>query len=178
MAELILVKRRAREGEIGLFLDVPIAFDDEWASLPQGIEIKAECTVPSNLRYLKFWWALMGMLCDNTEAFVDKRYASNRVLLEARHYKIVQEPLTGKTEIKPRSVSGLSADAWLRLLARATHVVITQFMPGMSDGLIKDEIAKMIGMDIFAKGGASVSPSGRAGRPRSAADHPKHTEGE
>jgi hypothetical protein len=169
MAEIILVKRKAREGEIGLFLETPV-FQEEMDSLPQGVEIKAECTVPSNLKYLKFYWALMTLLCDNTEAFIDKRDASNRVLLEARHYKIVQEPLTGRTEIKPRSVSGLSADAWLRLLARATHVVITQFMPGMSEGLLKDEIARMIGMDIFAKGGANILPSGRAGKPRSAAD--------
>ncbi len=148
-AELVLVKRKAKEGEVGLFLDNG-CFDEEWQSLPMGQDIKAECTVPANLKYLKFWWALMGMLCDNTEAFVDKRDASNRILLEARHYRIVQEPLTGKTEIKPRSVSNLSADAWIRLLKRCAHVVITQFMPGMTEGVLKDEIAKMLGMDVFS----------------------------
>ena len=163
-AEIILVKRRAKEGEIGLFCDSPV-FEEEMTSLPMGQDIKAECTVPAHLKYLKFFWALCGKCCDNTEAFVDKRDCANRLLLEARHYKIVQEPLTGETEIKPRSVSGLSADTWIRLLKRVTHVVITQFMPGMDENALRAEIATMIGMDIFveAKGGADNLPPGKKG---------------
>ena len=149
MTELILKKRQGRAGEIGLFLDVPEAFDEEWSCLPMGAEIKAECTVPAHARYLKFWWAMCGLICDNCEAFVDKRDCSNRLLIEAGHYKRVQQPLTGVIEFKPKSVAGLSADAWVALLRAATNIVIENYLPDMSEGVLTGELAKMLGMNVF-----------------------------
>ena len=151
--ELILIKRKAREGEIGLFVDSPV-FDEEWSSLPMGQDIKAECTVPYNIRYLKFFWALVSKVLDNTPEwrFLDKEDAKQHLLLEARHYKPVYDERTGKCELRAKSVAGLSADTWLRLLKRCTHVVITKYLPGMEENVLKAEIRDMLGMDIFNDG--------------------------
>ena len=160
MVEIIYRKRVAQPGEVGLFVETEI-FAEEWSSLPMGAEVKAECTVPANLRYLKFYWALVGKVVDNSaeDRFLDKTDCSHELLLQARHYKAVHDPLRNKTELKPRSVAGLSADAWIRLLRRCTHVVITHYLPGMEEGALKAEIEKMLGMDVFApqpKGKADV----------------------
>lgn len=161
MVEIVFVKRRAKEGELGLFVDTPI-FDEEWSSLKIGEEIKAECTVPANLKYLKFFWALVGKVVDNSpDEFLDKEDCKERILLEARHYKAVYDNLRDKTEIKAKSIAGLSGDTWIRLLRRVTHVVITKFLPGMEENALKAEIEKMIGMDVFSQPPAKPAPKPR-----------------
>ncbi len=179
MVEIIFRKRVAQPGEMGLFVETEI-FQEEWSSLPIGAEVKAECTVPANLRYLRFFWALVGKVVDNSpmERFLDKEDCRHELLLQARHYKAVHDPLRGKTELRPRSIAGLSADTWIRLLRRCTHVVITHYLPGMEEGALKAEIEKMLGMDVFAapppkgkpdvqdrKGASQVTRSGDDGAP-------------
>lgn len=151
MVELIFRKRVAQPGEVGLFVETEI-FAEEWSSLAIGSEVKAECTVPANLRYLRFFWALVGKIVDNSpdDRFLDKEDCRHELLLQARHYKAVHDPLRNKTELRPRSIAGLSADTWIRLLRRCTHVVITNYLPGMDEGALKAEISTMLGMDVFA----------------------------
>ena len=158
--EIIFRKRVAQPGEVGLFVETEI-FAEEWSSLPMGAEVKAECTVPANLKYLKFFWALVGKILDNSpeNRFLDKEDCGDALKIEARHFKRVYDPLRGKAELKPLSVSNLSADKWIRLLRRCNYAVITEFLPGMEDGALKAEIEKMLGMDVFApqpKGKADV----------------------
>ncbi len=149
MVEIIFTKRIAKAGEMGLFVDTPV-FEDDFASLKIGAEVKAECTVPANLRYLKYFWALATKVADNCDWLLDKRDAADRILLEARHFKTVFDPLRNRAEVKPKSVAGLSGDTWIRLLRRCTHVVIVKFLEGMAENDLKAEISTMIGMDVFA----------------------------
>ena len=147
MVEIIFTKRAAKAGEMGLFVDNQV-FDEEFRSLKIGAEVKAECTVPANLRYLKFFWALVGKVADNSpDNFLDKEDCAHRILIEARHYKAVHDHLRDKTEIKAKSVSGLSGDTWIRLLKRVTWVVTDKFLPGMDENTLKAEIEAMIGPD-------------------------------
>jgi hypothetical protein len=141
--EILMTKRPARAGEMGLFVDSEI-WAEEFSMLTIGSEVKVIATTPSNLKYIRFFHALVGKVNDNCECFVDRDDAKKQILLEARHFKIVQEPLTGKTEIKAKSVANLSGDAWIRLLRRCTHVVITRFLPGMSESVLTDEINAML----------------------------------
>lgn len=152
MVEIIFTKRAGRQGEIGLFVDTPV-FDAEWTSLKLGAEVKAECTVPANLKYLKFFWALVGKVADNSpDGFLDKQDCADRILLEARHFKAVHDHLRNKTEIRPKSVSGLSGDFWIRLLRRVTDVVVMKFLPGMDRNVLKSEIEAMVGViDVAPK---------------------------
>lgn len=178
MVELIFRKRVALPGEVGLFVETEI-FSDEFASLPMGAEVKAECTVPANLKYLRFFFALLSKIVDNSpdDRFLDREDCRHELLLAARHYKAVHDPLRNKTELRPRSIAGLSADTWIRLLRRCTHVVITNYLPGMEEGALKAEISTMLGMDVFApqpKGKADVQD--RKGAPQDARGSDHHAE--
>lgn len=149
MVELVLRKRAAKAGEVGLFCDAE-PFREEWESLKIDTEIKAECTTPANLKYLRFFWALMTKTFENTpDLFIDKRDAADQILVRARHFKMINDPQRNKTELKPKSVAGLSGDAWIRLLRRVTHVVLTEYLPGVEESALKSEIAEMIGIDVF-----------------------------
>ena len=161
MVEILFRKRKANPGEMGLFIESPI-FEEEWFSLKIGAEIKAECTVPANLKYVRFFHALASKVADNSDRFVDKDDAKQQILLDARHFKTIYDPLRNKAEVKAKSVAGLSGDTWIRLLRRCTHVVLTKYLPDMEENTLKAEIEKMIGIDIFVSqaegGGLSKGP--------------------
>src|ERR1700688_2515761 len=164
MTEIIFVKRAAKAGEVGLFVDTPV-FEEEWSSLKLGAEVKAECVVPANLKYLKFFWVMCGKVAENCDYLIDKDDAKDRILLEARHFKTVFDPLRNRAEVKSKSVAGLSGDTWIRLLRRCTHVVITKFLPGMEENILKAEIEKMIDMDVFAPVSKSQPKGGDGEKP-------------
>jgi hypothetical protein len=170
VTEIIFIKRAGHQGEVGLFVDTPI-FEEEWQSLKFGAEVKADCVMPANLKYLKFYWAMCGKVADNCDWLIDKREASDRILLEARHFKTVFDPLRNRAEVKPKSVAGLSGDTWIRLLRRCTHVVITKFLPGMEENVLKAEIEKMIGMDVFAPAPKSQPKGGDGEKPPESLPH-------
>lgn len=144
MTELVLRKRLARPGEMGLFVESPI-FQEEWDSIRIGAEIEVECTVPEEAKYRKFFFALCGLLAQNCDWLTDKDDAKEKLLLECRHATYHHDKLRGKVEIKAKTTRNLSSDQWIRLLRRASHAVTTKFIPGMPENDLKLEIETMIG---------------------------------
>ena len=171
MTELLLITRAARAGEIGMFCDAE-PFREEWDSLPRDKEIKADCTIPANLKYLKFFWALATKVADNSPSqFLDKNDAAENILLASKHFKMVYDHLRNKSEMKVKSIAGLSGEVWLRLLKRVTYVVLTQYLPGAEEGALLDEIKQMIGIDVFA-------PDPEPEKPKRAPRKPKEPQAE
>lgn len=143
MAEIVLTKRAARAGEVGLFVDSPI-WEEEWSSIRVGAEVVAECTVPETAKYRKFFHALCGLLAENCDWLADKDDAKEKLLLECRHATYHHDKLRGKTEIRAKTTKSLSSDQWIRLLRRASHAVSTTFIPNMPENELKQEIQKML----------------------------------
>lgn len=142
--EILLRKRAAKAGEVGLFMDVAI-YEEEWQSIPRDAEVRAEISVPTTLKYMRFFRALCGLLAQNCEWLNnDPEFAKEQLLLECRHATYHHNKLRGSTEIKAKTTRSLSADQWLRLLRRASHAVETKFLPGTPAGTVKTEIENMI----------------------------------
>jgi hypothetical protein len=144
MTEIVLRKRQARAGEVGLFVESPI-WESEWQSIRVGAEVVAECTVPETAKYRKFFHALCGLLADNCDWLTDKDDAKEKLLFECRHVTYHHDRLRDKTEIKAKTTRSLSSDQWIRLLKRASHAVTTKFIPGMPENDLKKEIEAMVG---------------------------------
>jgi len=145
MSEIIFRKRVAKPGEVGLFVESPI-WENEWSSIRLGVEVVAECSVPETAKYRKFFYALCGKIAENCDWLDgDKDAAKEQLLLECRHVTYHHDRLRNKTEIRAKSVKNLSSDQWIRLLRRASHVVVTKFIPGMPENDLTREITLMIG---------------------------------
>lgn len=145
MSEVILRKRQAKAGEIGLFCEHEI-FSEEWSSIPRDAEVKAELSVPATLKYSKFFHALCGLLAQNCDWLEgSKDFAKEQLLLECRHATYHHDKLRGSTEIRAKTTRNLSSDQWIRLLRRASFAVTTKFIPGMPENDLKHEIETMIG---------------------------------
>ncbi len=142
--EIVLRKRAAKAGEIGLFCDHEI-FSEEWSSIPRDVDVKAELSVPSTLKYMRFFRALCGLLAQNCDWLNgDPEFAKEQLLLECRHATYHHDKLRNKTEIKAKTTRNLTADQWIRLLSRARFAVEQKFLPGTPTSAIKTQIEEMI----------------------------------
>jgi hypothetical protein len=145
MTEIVFRKRRAKAGEIGLFVESPI-WEEEWQSLRMDAEVTAQCTTDGQEKCRKFFHVLAGKLALNVDWFNnDKDFAKEQLLMECRHVTYHHDKLRGKTEIKAKTTKNLTHDQWIRLLRRCSYVVTTKFMPGMAENDLKAEIEKMVG---------------------------------
>jgi hypothetical protein len=144
VTEIFLRKRRAKEGEIGLFIESQV-FSDEWESIAIGAEIDAKLSVPVNEKYRKFFHALCGKLAEAVEFFGgSKDFAKEQLLLQCRHATYHHDKLRGKTEIRAKTTANLSSDEWIRLLRRANFVAVSEYLPGVPEGVLKAEIEEML----------------------------------
>jgi hypothetical protein len=145
--EIFLRKRVARAGEIGLFLETTI-YEEEWNSVAIGAECDVKLTVPVHEKYRKAFHALCGTLADAVELFgSSKEFAKEQLLMQCRHVTYHYDRLRDKTEIRAKTTSKLDADGWRRLLKRADYVIETEYLPGIPEGSLKDEIEKRIGFN-------------------------------
>lgn len=144
--EIFMRKRRAKEGEIGLFVESEV-FEDDWSSVKIGAEVAAELSVPVDPKYRKFFHGLCGKLAHAVEWFNgDKDFAKEQILLQCRHATYHHDKLRNKTEIRAKTTANLDADGWIRLLRRANYVCVSQYLPGMAESTLKSEIEQMLGM--------------------------------
>lgn len=142
--EIILRKRVAKAGEIGLFMETPV-FEDEWNAIPRDVDVRADLSVPSTLKYMRFFRALCGLIAQNCDWLNnDPQFAAEQLLLECRHATYHHDKLRGKTEIRPKTTKNLSADQWTRLLGRARFAVEQKFLPGTPASAVKSEIELML----------------------------------
>lgn len=144
MTDMVLRKRVAKAGEVGLFLDAGI-FQEEWDSIPRDAEVKAELSVPATLKYMRFFRALCGLLAQNCDWLnSDPEFAKEQLLMECRHVTYHHDKLRDKTEIRAKTTRNLNADQWIRLLQRARYAVEEKFLPGTPASTVKTEIETMI----------------------------------
>jgi hypothetical protein len=143
--EILLRKRVARAGEIGLFLETPV-FEEEWNSIPRDTEVRAELSVPATLKYMRFFRALCGLLAQNCDWLNgDPEFAKEQLLMECRHVTYHVDKLRQRTEIRAKTTRNLNADQWMRLIERCKYATEQKFLPGTPASAIRAEIEAMIG---------------------------------
>lgn len=140
MAGMILRKRRARAGEIGLFVDHEI-FAEDFATLKLDSEyaIEAKGTADTT-KYVRFSWVIADKIVA-TGAFDHKDDARDAALIECRHYRRKFDKLRGKAELIPKPTSDLDQTEWIRLIRRLVHVATTVF--GVPEEELNSEMPPM-----------------------------------
>jgi len=164
MTELVMRKRAARQGEIGLFIDAAV-FESDFAAIKMDAQVKAIVTQPRSLRQLKFAWSLATKVAEACDWLHEKEDAMDEILIAARHCRRIFDPLRNTVRWKPLPTNFAAMDgvAYTKLLKRMVYVVCDRFIPGMTDETMIAEIEAMIGPDT------EPAPAPRpARRPRAA----------
>jgi hypothetical protein len=139
-----LVKRRAKYvGEVGLFPSHEMAADD-LALTSDGTEVLVKISSPKKLQQLKIAWALAQLVADNSDGRFDKDDAMNDLCKRAKFTKELEDPKTGKIEERRKSMEKLSEQAMQQLLNRFRFVTVSQIIPGLPDGTLREELLKMV----------------------------------
>lgn len=142
--ETTLIKRKALyKGEIGFFPGSTFAQEDV-ALAPMNEEVLCSFSSPRTLDQLKYLWALMTKVADNSDAFTDKNDAMNKLKIAAGHSRMIYDELTGEIEAKPKSLKRLSFEQLRDLTDKIIEIVCRQIIPGMEANALRAEIEQMI----------------------------------
>lgn len=149
MTDLVMRKRAGRAGEIGLFVDTQV-FEEDFGHIKMDAEVKAVVTTPRSLRQLKFAWGLATKIAEGCDWVETKEDAMDFMLIEARHFRRIFDPLRNVAILKPKPTNfgAMDGTEYTRLLKRIVHVAVTIMIPGMDDKALIAEIEAMIGPDI------------------------------
>lgn len=125
-AEIIMVKRKARAGEVGLFVAGEV-FEDEFSLIKMDQQVSVKATVEAHAKYNRLSWHIANLVCDASENFDHPDEARDSILIDCRHFKRVHDKLRDKAELKPKPTRTLDGPEWLKLVKRMVHVATTQY---------------------------------------------------
>lgn len=172
MTELVMRKRQGRAGEMGLFVESEV-FEDDFGHIKIGAEVNVKATTPRSLRQIKFAWALATKIAEACPWVESKEDCMDFMLIEAKHFRRIYDPLRGIAILKPKPTNfgAMDGTEYTRLLRRITHVAVTIMVPGMDDSALKAEIEAMIGPEMPASAPEPEKPP-KAARPRKTSHEP------
>lgn len=125
-AELVMRKRRAREGEVGLFADFP-EFSEAFATIKLDVDVKVDAKTETHARYLRLSWHIANLICQGSDEHEYPDDAREWLLIHAKHSRKVMDKLRGKAELKAKGTRHLDGTAWLALIPRLVHVATTMY---------------------------------------------------
>lgn len=144
MIETFLRKRRAHyRGEVGLFPSSEMA-EEDLHIISMDSDVTATIRREKNIQLLRYLWALVHLVANNSDEFLDKDHAMEAFKVRVGYSKAIYDPHTRKIEAKGKSLTRIS-DEQLRLLTeKITNVIIEEIMPGITRKQLRDEIEAML----------------------------------
>lgn len=152
MADLVMRKRGAlHAGEFGLFIDSPV-FEEDFASIKANADVTVTAVQSRNIKQMRLAWALAAKIADTgVLGDADRRDVMNYLLKKAKHVRyIANQHRDGvEVEIVVKSIRFASMDqtAFDRLFNRMIYIVLSEILPDVPEGTLRDEIEKMSGVD-------------------------------
>jgi len=139
-----LVKRRALyQGEVGFFPNNETSQQDI-AIATMGEEVVCSFSRPRNLERLKYLWALVHKVSDNSDRWLDKDEAMRDLKLRAAYAKLVFNSKTRELELKPKSLTRISDEQLRSLTEKITAIILEEILPGMKANDLRREIEDML----------------------------------
>lgn len=117
---------------------------DDLASVPLDRDLIVTVKAPKNTKQMRFAWALAQKIADARDEIHDKDVAMDVLCEMTRHVKMVVNPVSGHAFMVRKSISALDGAAFSRLLNRMVYVTVTEIVPGLDEGQLRDEIEAMI----------------------------------
>lgn len=125
-AELVMKKRVALPGEVGLFVNAEV-FEEAFRTLKMDEEFTIKATVEAHAKYNRLSWHIANLVCESSEDFEYPDEARDSILIDCRHFKRKYDKLRDKAEIEPKPTKNLDGTAWLALIRRMVHIATTKY---------------------------------------------------
>ncbi len=108
-------------------------------------ECLGEFKFPRNLRQLRLWWALMGILVDHGLFEIDEA-ASDATKIATGHATMVIMPDTGKVNMKPKSIAfqSMKQADFNKFMKAAINVICARWLPDWNDEALEREVFAIV----------------------------------
>lgn len=127
-----------------------LAPDDEASTsalrrIKAGEVVKVELVRPRSHRNLRRWWALMGLIHQNSEQFKSPEQAHDYVKILAGHCSQIVSQSTGEVYLVADSISfgRMGEDEFQQVWMRAKDAVREHILPAVEIATIENEIAQL-----------------------------------
>jgi hypothetical protein len=142
--ETVLTKRRARYvGEVGFFSAAEM-FDDDVAAFAMDTETLHTIRSERRLQALKYLWALVHLVTNNSNRWLDKNEAMHDLKLRAGYVRLLTDE-SGKLELRPKSLTRISDEELRVLTAKIQGIICDEILPGVKRDQLRREIEEMVG---------------------------------
>lgn len=117
----------------------------KWAP---GTQVKANCRVPRALRSLRRYWALVGMVQENTDMFPSRDALHAFLKIRAGHCTPIVIKASGEIVLVPNSIDfdTLGEDEFMDVWRRVCDVVVSEILPGITQADLELEVQRLIGL--------------------------------
>jgi hypothetical protein len=136
---VIMVKRPARSGEVGLFPD-SAAGSEDLDRVKTGRSYMVSVSSPRTLEQNRYIWALATFVHENHHSLADKDEAMEYLKIKCRHYRLSYNPDTCRTNMVPKSLTEFDKQEFSQFINRAIHVICHEIFPGMNEEELRAEM--------------------------------------
>lgn len=121
---------------------------DALRRLHVGDVVRVEFSRPRHLASLRRWWALVHLICHQTDQFKSADIAHQWLKLMAGHAQQIVSKTTGEVYLVADSIafSRLDETEFQDVWQRAVRAVIEHILPGVTDNEIETEIMQIVGL--------------------------------
>lgn len=115
---------------------------------PVGTVVKANARVPRDLRSLKRYWALVGLVQENSDMFPSRDALHAFLKIRAGHCTSIVIKGTGEVVLVPNSIDfdTLGEDEFMEVWRRVCDVVCSEILPGITQDEINLEVQRLVGI--------------------------------
>jgi hypothetical protein len=115
---------------------------------PPGTVVKADVRVPRDNRSLRRYWALVGMVFDNSTRFPSREALHLYLKIRAGHATPIVVESTGEVLLLPDSIDydTLDEDQFRDVWQRVCDVVAEDILPGITSEEWALEVQKLVGI--------------------------------
>lgn len=117
---------------------------DKLAKLKVGDVVAVDFAKPRNVKFHRWYWALMTIVANNMPGEIDPETVSDVIKIRAGHVQVVR---TARGEVfLPRSISFAKMDetAFREFVDRAIRVIVTDILPGVKSDDLRAEVENML----------------------------------
>lgn len=120
--------------------------EDEVKLLPLDKDVLVTAKTPRSVKQHRLAWALADKIAEACDFLHDREDAMSWLKIKARHVKILQDPISGKVAIIPKSISFASVNQqqFKRILDRMIFVTCSEIVPGLDEGKLRTELEMMV----------------------------------
>lgn len=141
--ETVLVKRRALyKGEIGFFASNPVSEEDV-ALAKMDEEVMCTFYSPRNLQQLKFLWALVSKVAENSDRYLDKDEAMEDLKLRTGFVRLTMDD-DQNVELRTKSLKRIDNEGLIALTNKIIEIICKDIWPTMKANELRKEIEEMV----------------------------------